>query len=88
MRFARLVVPITIAALNAACGAAPPAVAPKPPSIAAAQKISWILRMEDERILRDPAPPAPVEPAVRRAGAQRRRALRRLRRLRPSSCPI
>ncbi len=87
MRFARLVVPITIAVLSAACGAAPPAVAPKPPSIPAAQKISWILRMEDERILRVPAPPAPVEPAVP-APAPKKKEMRRLRRRPPSSCPI
>jgi hypothetical protein len=34
------------------------------------QKLSWILRLEDERVLRDPAPP-PVTPApapIRRAG--------------------
>jgi cyclophilin family peptidyl-prolyl cis-trans isomerase/HEAT repeat protein len=60
MRRTRLAVPITIAALSAACGAAPPAaVTPKAPSISTAQKMSWILRMEDERILHVPAPPAP-----------------------------
>jgi len=59
MRMTRLLVPITIASLSAACGAAPPAVAPKPPSISTKQKMSWILRMEDQRILRVPEPPAP-----------------------------
>jgi len=55
----RLFLPITIAAVCAACGSAPPAVAPKAPSISVVQKMSWILRMEDERILRVPAPPVP-----------------------------
>src|SRR4051812_30356267 len=46
----------------AACGSAPP----KPPVIAAGpppeQKMSWILRLENQRMLRDPvpSPPAPV----------------------------
>ena len=35
------------------------AVAPKAPTIATDQKMSWILRLENERILRDPAPPPP-----------------------------
>jgi len=54
---------ITIVALSAACGSAPP---PKPvtaPAVATTQKLSWILRLEDRRILRDPAPaPAPTPP--------------------------
>src|SRR5262245_61065615 len=53
---------VTIAALCAACGSAPP---PKPavaPTIAADQKMSWILRLEDTRMLRDTPPPAPVTP--------------------------
>jgi cyclophilin family peptidyl-prolyl cis-trans isomerase/HEAT repeat protein len=65
MRVTRLAVPIMIAALSAACGAAPPAVAPKPPPIPTVTKLSWILRMEDERILRVPPPPAPpAEPVT------------------------
>jgi cyclophilin family peptidyl-prolyl cis-trans isomerase/HEAT repeat protein len=32
------------------------------PTVAADQKMSWILRLEDRRILRDPAPAAPAEP--------------------------
>src|SRR4051812_14041337 len=43
-----------------ACASAPPK-PPAPPTISADQKMSWILRLEDRRILRDPAPPpAPV----------------------------
>ena len=65
MRLTRLAVLITIAALSAACGAAPPAVAPKAPSIPIVKKLSWILQMEDERILRLPPPPAPpAEPVT------------------------
>jgi len=62
----RLFVPLTIAAACVGCGgAAAPAVAPKAPSISGVQKMSWILRMEDERILRVPAPPAPpTEPVT------------------------
>ena len=67
MRMIRLVVPVTIAAMSAGCGAAPPAVAPTKPSIPIVQKMSWILRMEDERILRVPAPPAPAPPPVTNA---------------------
>jgi len=59
----RLFVPITIAAISAACASAPP-VAPKGPAISADQKMSWILRMEDQRILRVPAPPPPVAPVL------------------------
>src|SRR5579872_971601 len=60
MRIPRLLVPITTAVFMAACGAAPPAVAPKAPTIPTVQKISWILRLEDQRILRVPAPPTPA----------------------------
>jgi len=62
MRYARLLGLATAASFLTACGSAPP---PKPavtPTVAADQKMSWILRLEDKRILRDPAPPAPVEP--------------------------
>src|SRR5215831_8369954 len=60
MRIIRLFVPVTLVVISMSCGgSAPPPVAPKPPTIPALQKMSWILRMEDERILRVPAPPAP-----------------------------
>src|SRR5215471_3118806 len=60
MRIIRLLLPITISAVSVVCGAAPPpAVAPKAPSIPTRQKMSWILRMEDQRILRAPEPSAP-----------------------------
>src|SRR5262244_72498 len=52
----------------AACGSAPPA-APAavvvPPGPTFEQKMAWILRLEDQRMLRDPAPPpAPPAPVV------------------------
>ncbi len=50
--------------ISGACASAPPAVAPKAPVIAPDQKMSWILRLEDQRILRAPAPPAIVPPPV------------------------
>ena len=63
MQMTRLFVPVTIAAISAACASAPP-VAPKAPAIPADQKMSWILQMEDQRILRVPAPPPPPAPVV------------------------
>jgi cyclophilin family peptidyl-prolyl cis-trans isomerase/HEAT repeat protein len=40
-----------------ACATVPP---PAPPTISFEQKMTWILQMEDQRILTLPAPPAPV----------------------------
>src|SRR3954463_15772774 len=62
MRHSRVIGLVWIAAMAAGCGSAPP---PKPvtaPTVAVDQKMSWILRLEDKRILRDPAPPEPVAP--------------------------
>ena len=42
-----------VALISSACASAPP-VAPKAPTITQDQKISWILRLEDQRILRAP----------------------------------
>jgi HEAT repeat protein/cyclophilin family peptidyl-prolyl cis-trans isomerase len=54
--------PLAIAAalLVSACAAKapPPAAAPKPSEPSFAEKSSWILRLEDQRMLRDPAPAA------------------------------
>ncbi|HEY7287893.1 MAG TPA: HEAT repeat domain-containing protein, partial [Vicinamibacterales bacterium] len=42
------------------CASAPPAApAPKPAGPPFEQKMSWILRLEDQRVLRDPPPPEP-----------------------------
>jgi len=53
-----------IALLSGACASAPPtrpaAVTVTPPVITWEQKLGWILRLEDERILREPNPPAPA----------------------------
>jgi HEAT repeat protein/cyclophilin family peptidyl-prolyl cis-trans isomerase len=54
-----------------ACASAPPAPPPpttvKPAGPPFEQKMSWILRLEDQRMLRDPAPPsAPPPPAPAR----------------------
>ena len=50
-----------ISLLSAACATAPPAPsAVKPPVVTWEEKLGWILRLEDQRILRDPNPPAPV----------------------------
>ena len=52
-----------------ACASAPPA-PPKPVAPLAEQQIGWILRLEDQRVLRDPAPqvppplPVPGKPAT------------------------
>jgi HEAT repeat protein/cyclophilin family peptidyl-prolyl cis-trans isomerase len=71
----RYIVAFCLILLGAACGSAPPA-----PAKAAAvpvgppfeQKMAWILRLEDQRMLRDPAPPpappAAVVPAAGRRG--------------------
>jgi len=53
-----------IALLSGACASAPPtrpaAVTVTPPVITWEEKLGWILRLEDERILREPNPPAPA----------------------------
>ena len=53
--------------LAGACATPPP---PPPAVVTYEQKLSWILRLEDERILREAAPPpiAPSPSSVRRAG--------------------
>jgi cyclophilin family peptidyl-prolyl cis-trans isomerase/HEAT repeat protein len=51
---------LTLAA--GACASAPPA---PPPVVPYEDKLAWILRLEDQRVLRDPAP-APVAPVDRR----------------------
>jgi HEAT repeat protein/cyclophilin family peptidyl-prolyl cis-trans isomerase len=48
---------LSIVVCVAACATAPP---PKPPVITWEQKLGWIIRLEDQRILRDPNTPPPV----------------------------
>jgi HEAT repeat protein/cyclophilin family peptidyl-prolyl cis-trans isomerase len=49
-------------AASFACASAPPAPPPKPVGPTFEQKMAAILRLEDQRLLRDPAPPAPPPP--------------------------
>src|SRR5688500_7172944 len=52
---------LCLAALGASCASAPVAVpTAEPPVVTYEDKLSWILRLEDQRILRDPNPPPPV----------------------------
>jgi cyclophilin family peptidyl-prolyl cis-trans isomerase len=55
-RTAALVLRASILALSA-CATPPP---PAPPVVTWEEKLQWIMRLEDQRILRDPNPPAPV----------------------------
>ena len=51
---------LMLGCLSAACASAPSiALPPKPFGPTFEQKMAWILRLEDQRVLRDPAPPAP-----------------------------
>ena len=61
MRVRTFLILIAVGLMSNACASAPP-VAPIAPVIAPDQKMSWILRLEDQRILRVPAPPPVVEP--------------------------
>jgi cyclophilin family peptidyl-prolyl cis-trans isomerase/HEAT repeat protein len=64
---------ICIALIVAACASAPPAApAAAVPVVTWEQKLGWIVRLEDQRILRDPNPPAPV---VLRLATQRQPAI-------------
>ncbi len=52
-----------------ACASAPPA--PPPAAVITyEQKMAWMLRLEDQRILRDPAPPPPPPAPLPRRGAR------------------
>ena len=46
----------------AACATVPPVpqAAVTPPAVTWEEKLAWIMRLEDQRILRDPNPPPPV----------------------------
>jgi len=62
-------VAVTIAIVSSACASAP--IVPTVPVITWDQKVSAIVRLEDQRILREPNPPAPVilRPATKREPA-------------------
>jgi cyclophilin family peptidyl-prolyl cis-trans isomerase len=52
---------LCLAAFGASCASAPVAApTPEPPIVSYEDKLSWIIRLEDQRILRDPNPPPPV----------------------------
>jgi HEAT repeat protein/cyclophilin family peptidyl-prolyl cis-trans isomerase len=57
--YARVLLAVAVTGA-AACATAPP-VAPPPPTYG--EKVGWILQLEDQRILREPAPEAPAEVA-------------------------
>jgi HEAT repeat protein/cyclophilin family peptidyl-prolyl cis-trans isomerase len=64
-RAAALAILATFGTVIAGCASAPPAPAPvlAPAGPPFEQKMSWILRLEDQRVLRDPAPAPTAPPA-------------------------
>jgi cyclophilin family peptidyl-prolyl cis-trans isomerase/HEAT repeat protein len=76
MRYIQLLSLGAMAALCTACASAPsapPATRAQAPAMSANQKMAWILRLEDQRILRAPEPPPPVvtTPAPPAKGARK-----------------
>lgn len=66
----RVWIVLAVACSAAACASAPPAAPPSPAGPTYEQKMAWILRLEDQRMLRDPAPAvAPSAPVVSRGKA-------------------
>src|SRR5262245_24382642 len=54
---------LSVLVFTSACASAPPAATPpsvRPPVITWEEKLAWILRLEDQRLIRDPNPPAQV----------------------------
>lgn len=43
------------------CASAPPVTGPAAPQVALERKMAWILQLEDQRLLKQPPPPAPPE---------------------------
>ena len=58
---ARRILLALVTAVSVACATTPP---PPPPVVPFETKMSWILRLEDQRILRDAALPIPPQPAT------------------------
>src|SRR5438128_8466554 len=58
----RITVLVLLVVLSGACASAPRSIAPvaPPPDITWEQKLGWMMRLEDQRILRDPNPAPPV----------------------------
>src|SRR5215208_3901073 len=71
--FRILVATVPLVVLCSACASVPAAaVAPSVPVVVTwEQKLAWMMRLEDQRILRDPNPPPPVviRPATQRTPA-------------------
>jgi cyclophilin family peptidyl-prolyl cis-trans isomerase/HEAT repeat protein len=60
-RKARAALGVIVSLLAVACGPeAPPATPPVVPRVSWEQKLAWIARLEDQRLLRDPTPVTPV----------------------------
>src|SRR5205814_5355313 len=55
--------PVLFTLFMSACASAPPAPPPAPAGPTYEEKIASILRLEDQRVLRDPAPPVATAPA-------------------------
>src|SRR5215470_10606233 len=57
-------VALSLLVFTSACASAPPAPTPvavtPPPPVTWEEKLGWILRLEDQRLIRDPNPPAPA----------------------------
>jgi cyclophilin family peptidyl-prolyl cis-trans isomerase/HEAT repeat protein len=51
---------LCVAILAASCAQPAPVTTPEVPKVSWEQKLAWIVRLEDQRLLRDPSPPAPV----------------------------
>jgi cyclophilin family peptidyl-prolyl cis-trans isomerase/HEAT repeat protein len=58
-------IPFALAFVAAGCGTAP---LPPPVVVPFESKMSWVIRLEDQRILRDPAPPVVVAEPAAKAG--------------------
>jgi cyclophilin family peptidyl-prolyl cis-trans isomerase/HEAT repeat protein len=73
--FARAAFVLSVAVAQSCAPAAPPVATPAAPAVATPstweQKLAWIVRLEDQRILREPNPPAPqvLRPATAREPA-------------------